>query len=100
MSDDPVLAHRRNPISNSETSFWVYVTPNGTAKIHRAECHHARDSKWTDKPRVKAEDKNWSRFETYALARGFAERMQTKNFAYLSINCGDCKPGPGRNRGD
>src|SRR3954462_2107819 len=78
-------------MSGSSTAFfWVFLAPDGAAKIHLAACAHALDGEMTGKRRVKAENKNWSPFETYEAARGFAER--TTNLRWVNVDCARCKP--------
>lgn len=71
--------------------FWVFFAPDGATKIHHATCANALDGEMTGKRRVKAENQNWSPFETYEAARGFAER--TRKLRWINVNCARCKPG-------
>lgn len=71
--------------------FWVFIASDGAAKIHCATCPHARDTQAIGKQRVKAENKNWSPFETYEAARRFADREG--KLRWVDVDCGNCKPG-------
>ena len=75
----------------AEPPFWVYVRPDGRAKVHHAACSAAQDNKVLKKPRVKAENKNWTPFAAYKDAREFAERKGTLRLT--SVDCTRCKPG-------
>lgn len=73
-------------------AFWVYVSPGGIAKVHRADCVYCIDTAGNGGMRTKAGNPDWQSFRTAKLAREHAERCRHQTYAHITVQCGHCQP--------